>query len=94
MNESCASSIHNYGFGSKLRIELHELVSSAGGVYGSRFSGGGDDGCVVALAEGATARFACAEVKEKFLSKYPSYPIDVFIAKTGSGLAALPEDGP
>ncbi len=51
MNQSCASSINNYESGSEILIELHELVSSTTGIYGSRFSGGGYGGCVVALAK-------------------------------------------
>ena len=50
MNQSCESSIKNYESGSEILIELHGLVSKTNGIYGSRFSGGGYGGCVVALA--------------------------------------------
>jgi galactokinase/galacturonokinase len=47
MNQSCESSITNYESGSEVLIQLHEIVSSTNGVYGSRFSGGGYGGCVL-----------------------------------------------
>jgi galacturonokinase len=95
MNQSCASSIHNYQSGSDILIELHELVSSTRGVYGSRFSGGGYGGCVVALAKRDLAEAARMEITEKFSAKHPELPSRVFIAETGDGLSLLPAgDGP
>lgn len=86
MNESCRSSITNYESGSDILIELHELVSGLDGVYGSRFSGGGYGGCVVALVQGASAENVCARVAEKFRSRHPELPSRVFIAGTAEGL--------
>ncbi len=86
MNESCRSSIINYESGSDILIELHELISGMDGVYGSRFSGGGYGGCVVALAHGASAENICARAAEKFSSRHPELPSKVFIAGTGDGL--------
>ena len=87
MNQSCASSINNYQSGSEILIELHELVSSTRGIYGSRFSGGGYGGCVVALARRSLAEDACKEITEKFSRLHPELPSKVFIAETGDGLA-------
>ena len=92
MSQSCASSINNYESGSEILIELHELSSSAPGVYGSRFSGGGYGGCVVALAERDLAENACVEIAEKFLIKHPELPSRVFIAETGDGISPLHEE--
>jgi galactokinase/galacturonokinase len=86
MNQSCASSINNYESGSEILIELHELVSNTNGVYGSRFSGGGYGGCVVALAEGELAEGASAEISEKFTMLHPELPSRVFVAQMGDGL--------
>jgi galactokinase len=86
MNESCRSSITNYESGSEILIELHELISSMDGVYGSRFSGGGYGGCVVALAQGASAENVCARVTEKLKARHPELPSKVFIAGTAEGL--------
>lgn len=86
MNESCASSIRNYESGSEILIELHELVSTTNGIYGSRFSGGGYGGCVVALTKQDRAANACAEISEKFSEKHPELPSKVFVAEMGDGL--------
>jgi galactokinase len=90
MNQSCASSINNYQSGSEILIELHELVSSTTGIYGSRFSGGGYGGCVVALAKKDLAEIASTEVREKFSEQHPDLPSRIFVAETGDGFAALP----
>jgi len=86
MNQSCASSINNYQSGSEILIELHELTSSTKGVYGSRFSGGGYGGCVIALVEQDQAETVRHEAAEKFSAKHPELPSRVFIAETGDGL--------
>lgn len=86
MNQSCASSINNYESGSEILIELHELISSTNGVYGSRFSGGGYGGCVVALAKRELAENACLEIAEKFSARHPEMKSKVFVAETGDGL--------
>ncbi|MBL0346213.1 galactokinase family protein [Candidatus Villigracilis affinis] len=87
MNESCQSSIVNYQSGSDILIELHELVSSTSGIYGSRFSGGGYGGCVVALASRGHAEKACAEIAQKFKSAHPELDSKVFVVETADGLA-------
>jgi galactokinase len=86
MNESCESSIMNYESGSAILIELHELVSATNGIYGSRFSGGGYGGCVVALAKREAAEKACATIYENFKAKHPDLLCEVFVAETGDGL--------
>jgi galactokinase len=86
MNESCASSINNYQSGSDILIELHELVSSTGGIYGSRFSGGGYGGCVVALAKREMAEQACTEIAERFSARHAELRSKVFVAEMGDGL--------
>jgi len=86
MNQSCASSINNYESGSDILVELHELVSGMDGVYGSRFSGGGYGGCVVALAHRPSAENICKSVAEKFSALHPELRPKVFVAETGDGL--------
>ena len=86
MNQSCESSINKYQSGSEILIQLHELVSGTGGMYGSRFSGGGYGGCVVALAKRSHAETACSEIAEKFSVLHPELPSEVFVAETGEGL--------
>jgi len=86
MNQSCESSIRNYESGSEVLIQIHEITSSTNGIYGSRFSGGGYGGCVVALAKRDLAENACAEIAEKFSRLHPELPSQVFVAETGDGL--------
>jgi len=86
MNESCESSIKNYESGSDILIDLHELVSGMDGVYGSRFSGGGYGGCVVALVHHASAENICASISDEFKTRHPELPSKAFIAETGDGL--------
>jgi galactokinase/galacturonokinase len=86
MNQSCASSINNYESGSSLLVELHQIASKAAGVYGSRFSGGGYGGCVVALANRAQAVGAAHEIAEKLAVRHPDLPSRVFVAEMGDGL--------
>ena len=86
MNQSCESSIKNYEVGSEVLIQLHEITSSTNGIYGSRFSGGGYGGCVVALAKSDLAENACLEIAEKFSALHPELPSQVFVVETGDGL--------
>ncbi|HSK66717.1 MAG TPA: hypothetical protein VK888_07300 [Anaerolineales bacterium] len=86
MNRSCSSSINNYESGSDILIELHELVSSTTGIHGSRFSGGGYGGCVVALAQASLAEEACQTISERFKSLHPELTSQVFVAEAGDGL--------
>lgn len=87
MNQSCDSSIKNYESGSEVLIQLHEIASSTSGVYGSRFSGGGYGGCVVALAKRDLAETACSAIAEKFVALHPELPSKVFVAEMGDGIS-------
>ncbi len=71
MNESCASSIHKYESGQDEIIALHNIVSTAAGVYGSRFSGGGYGGCVIALADRTQVEMAAAQIIQAYGQMYP-----------------------
>ena len=87
MNRSCHSSISNYESGSDILIELHELVSGMDGVYGSRFSGGGYGGCVVALVHRLAAENICASITEIFSARHPELSPQAFVVETADGLA-------
>lgn len=71
MNASCQSSIHQYECGSEPLIKLHEIALETAGVLGSRFSGGGYGGCLVALAEQDQAERAIEAILEKYRVAYP-----------------------
>lgn len=90
MNQSCASSINNYESGSPVLVELHQIASNTAGVYGSRFSGGGYSGCVVALANREQVMGAVHEITEKLAERYPDLPTRVFVAEMGDGLFPRP----
>jgi galacturonokinase len=94
MNQSCASSINNYESGSPVLVELHQIASKTAGVYGSRFSGGGYGGCVVALANREQAEAAAHEIAEKFKVQHPELPSRVFVAEMGDGLFPGPVSPP
>ena len=87
MNQSCHSSITNYQSGSDILIELHELISATAGVYGSRFSGGGYGGCVVALVQKASAENICSAITELFSARHPELKPQAFVVDSVDGLA-------
>jgi galactokinase len=86
MNQSCDSSIRLYESGTEVLIQLHEIASDVRGVYGSRFSGGGYGGCVVAVARRELAESATMEITEKFSALHPELPSAVYVVETGDGL--------
>jgi galactokinase len=86
MNQSCQSSIRLYESGSEILIQLHEITSNTPGIYGSRFSGGGYGGCVVALAKRERAENAAMEIADKFSARHPDLPSAVYVVETSDGL--------
>ncbi|MGZ9223600.1 MAG: GHMP family kinase ATP-binding protein [Anaerolineales bacterium] len=86
MNQSCESSIRLYESGSEILIQLHEIASDTNGVYGSRFSGGGYGGCVVALAKRDLAENATMEIADIFSACHPELPSAVYVVETSGGL--------
>lgn len=87
MNESCNSSINQYECGSQPLIDLFEITRQLDGVYGSRFSGGGYGGCLIALCDSALAGTVVENLKRDYCSKYPEKK------SIASIFIALPEDG-
>jgi galactokinase/galacturonokinase len=73
INESGASSIHNYECGSPHLITLYNILSECPGVYGGRFSGGGFRGSCIALTNPACRE----EIKATIDAKYPLAHPDV-----------------
>jgi galactokinase/galacturonokinase len=88
MKQSCESSIRLYETGSPVLVDLHKVVSKTAGVFGSRFSGGGYAGCVVGLAERASAEAAVQEMREKFAAMHPELAKQAafFVVETADGL--------
>lgn len=71
MNQSCHSSIHQYECGSAPLIELHKIALKTEGILGSRFSGGGYGGCLVALAQNNQAPSAIKSILAEYKTQYP-----------------------
>lgn len=88
MKQSCESSIHLYESGSPVLVDLHNIVSEAAGVFGSRFSGGGYGGCVVGLAERALAEAVLIGIGEQFAAMHPGLAEQaaVYVVEPAAGL--------
>ena len=87
MNASCESSIHQYESGSPFIIDLQNIIRSTPGVYGSRFSGGGYAGCVVALARREAAQAIAASIAERFSREHPELSAQaVYVVDMDGGL--------
>ncbi|MCD8055441.1 MAG: GHMP kinase [Clostridiales bacterium] len=71
MRESGESSIYKYESGSRELIALHEIINSADGVYGARFSGAGFGGCAVALINPDFADDISDYVSSRYLYEFP-----------------------
>ncbi len=71
MTQSCNSSIHLYESGSRELVTLQRIAQQTPGVYGSRFSGGGYGGCVVALVARDQARAAGEVILERYAATHP-----------------------
>ncbi len=71
MDQSCASSINQYECGSEPLIQLHQIASETDGVLGSRFSGGGYGGCLLALCDTEKADQAIEGILKAYRPLYP-----------------------
>jgi galacturonokinase len=87
MAESCQSSIEQYECGSSAIHDLQQIVASAAGMIGSRFSGGGFGGCVVGLVRPAAAAVAVADIHETYRKLHPE------VAEQSRVYLAHPADG-
>jgi galactokinase len=87
MNESCESSFVHYGVGSPELESLQEIISSTGGVYGSRLNGGGYGGSLTAFVRRDFPGDSADGILERYKKLHP---------EPGSGAAvyfAEPDDG-
>ena len=91
MLESCRSSIEQYECGSPAIHDLHQIMSSAEGVIGSRFSGGGFGGCVVGLVRPSRAAIAAEEIQSAYRQLHPEIADQaaVYIAGSADGVRFL-----
>ena len=87
VTESGSSSIVNYEAGCPEVIYLWELLSEIPGVYGTRFSGGGFGGAVIALVDPEQTGTVEEQVRYHYLDRHPDYaPLyRVEVRSSGSG---------
>ncbi len=88
MSESCMSSIDQYECGVQAICDLQQIVSSADGVFGSRFMGGGFGGCVVGFVKPAHAAVAVENIKLSYQQLHPEVAgqVAVYLAQSDDGV--------
>ena len=88
MNESGLSSVENYEAGCREVRALWELLTETPGVYGTRFSGGGFGGAVIALVDPAATGSVEEEVRRRYLEQFPACAsrCNVVFRSSGGGL--------
>ena len=88
MSESCKSSIEQYECGVQAICDLQQIVSSANGVFGSRFMGGGFGGCVVGFVKSAHAAVAVEDIKISYQKLHPEVAgqAAVYLAHSDDGV--------
>jgi len=91
MVESCRSSIESYECGIQPIYDLQQIVSSAGGVVGSRFMGGGFGGCVVGLVKHSKAATAAEDIHKAYRQLHPEVADQaaVYLARSADGVRFL-----
>ena len=73
INESGASSVHNYQSGCPHLVTLYTILRDCPGVYGARFSGGGFRGSCIGLVDPAYRE----EIVRTIAARYPAAHPDV-----------------
>ena len=88
MNDSCKSSIEKYECGVQAVCDLQHIVSSADGVLGSRFMGGGFGGCVVGFIRPSHAAAAVEAIKDAYQKLHPQVAnhTAVYLARADDGV--------
>lgn len=88
MSESCKSSIEQYECGAQTIYDLQQIVSTADGVIGSRFMGGGFGGCVVGFVRPSHAAAAVADIQASYRKIHPEVADQaaVYLAQSDDGV--------
>jgi galactokinase/galacturonokinase len=71
VTESGNSSIVNYESGSPALISLYEILAQIGGVYGTRFCGGGFQGCCLAIIDPRKREAIAQELHAQYCKRHP-----------------------
>jgi galactokinase/galacturonokinase len=88
VNESGASSVINYEAGCPEIRVLWELLAETPGVYGSRFSGGGFGGAVIAFVDPEAVARVEEEIRDRYLRRFPACApgFRLFFRSSGKGV--------
>jgi galactokinase len=91
MNASCRSSIECWEVGSPETVRLHELLRDCPGVLGSRFSGAGFGGCVVALVAADAADACVVQIEAAYAAAEPELAARAayFLVESEDGLRVV-----
>jgi galactokinase len=91
MTRSCQSSIEQYECGVQAICDLQQIVSSADGVLGSRFMGGGFGGCVVGFVRPTHAVVAVEDVQAAYRKLHPEVADQamVYLSQSDDGVRFL-----
>ncbi len=86
--ESGYSSIHSWETGSPELKKLYEIIVSAEGVYGGRFSGAGFKGCCMAIIDPEFEQSIMEKVKCEYIKAFPelSEKYSAHICNTADGV--------
>jgi galactokinase len=71
VTQSGNSSIVNYESGSPALISLYEILSEMSGVYGTRFCGGGFQGCCLALIDSRKRDSVVEQLHQRYVARHP-----------------------
>ena len=91
MLASCRSSMEQYECGIQPIFDLQEIVSSADGMLGSRFMGGGFGGCVVGFVKPDRAEAAAADIQQAYRKLHPEVAdaAKIYLADSADGAGFL-----
>jgi len=91
MLASCRSSMEQYECGIQPIFNLQKIVSSADGMLGSRFMGGGFGGCVVGFVRIDRAEAAAADIQQAYRKLHPEVAdkAKIYLADSADGAGFL-----
>ncbi len=84
MLASCRSSMEQYECGIQAIYDLQKIVSSAEGMLGSRFMGGGFGGCVAGFVNQERAAAAASDIQQVYRKMHPEVADQALVYLTDS----------
>jgi galactokinase/galacturonokinase len=89
VTQSGNSSIVNYESGSPALISLYEILSETSGVYGTRFCGGGFQGCCLALIDPRRRGSVVEQLHQRYAERHPevSHNYSIHLCSTADSIS-------